>query len=83
MVAQGDDVSPRLQHPPGLGGGDAHAGGVLPVDHGEVGPGVLPQLPQAAGQDVLASLAHHVAHSQYLQQHNKAPPPSWSHFYFT
>ena len=43
VVAQGDDIGPGLQDAPGLGGGDAHAGGVLSVDHGKVDPQLFPQ----------------------------------------
>ena len=61
VVAQGDNIRPGLQHPPGLGGGDADSGGVFPVYHGEMRPGLLPQFGQTAGQNVLSALAHYIA----------------------
>ena len=70
VIAQGDHVGPGLQNAPGLGGGDAHAGGVLPVDHHKVGLRLLPQPVQTAGENVQAALAHHVANGQYIQKHS-------------
>ena len=64
MIPQCNHICPGLQHTPGLSGGDAHPGGIFSVDHGEVGSGLVPQVPQAAGQDILSSLPYHVSHGQ-------------------
>ena len=69
LVAQGDHVGPRVIQAPGLAGGEPHAGGVLSVDHGEVDVMLPLELPQAAGQDVLAALAYNIANRQNVQQH--------------
>src|SRR5699024_9532002 len=73
VVAQGDHVGPGVEDLPGLPGQNAHAGGVLPVDHGEVDVLELFQLPQVAAQVFHPGIPHHVAHGQYVQYHS-APP---------
>ena len=74
VVAQGDHVGPggvELIHLPGE---DARAGGVLPVDHGEMDVLELLQPTQGFGQMVQSLLPHHVAYGQDAIDHGPAPP---------
>ena len=80
VVAQSNHVRPCVVEAAGLSGGDAHHRRVLPVDHGKVDVLRLFQLPQAAGQDILAPLAAHVAYRKYIQQHTMPP---WIRFIST
>ena len=73
VVAQGDHVGPGVKNGPGLPGQDAHPGGVLPVDHGEVDVFQLFQLPQVAVQALQAAVPHHVAYRQDIQDHSLPP----------
>ena len=69
VVAQGHGIGPGVVDPPGLLAGQAHAGDVLAVDHGEGNVFQFLQGPQVAFQMSQAGFAHHVAHRQNGIEH--------------
>ena len=73
MVAQGDDVRPRVKEFLGMLGQQAQTGGVFAVDHGEVNIVFLFQPAQVPVQTVQPALGHHIAHSQEVKQHTVSP----------
>ena len=72
VVAQGDDVGPRLVDGLGLPGQDAQAGGVFPVDHSEVDLMKPLQGAQVVEEELQSLLSHHVAHGQHIEDHTQS-----------
>ena len=69
VVAQGHHVGPGVKHLLHLAGQHADAGGVFPVDHGEVNTVLLFHPAQVSAEEDQAALRHHVPHCQHLENH--------------
>ena len=69
VVPQGHHIGSRVEHLLGLLGGQAHIGGILPIDHREGGLIFPPELGQRFFQVSQALGPDHVAHGQNICIH--------------
>ena len=73
VVSKGHRVGPGVPDTLRLFPGEAHAGGVFPVDHGKGDILELLQGPQDLFQVAKPGLSHHVAHGENVIQHKRPP----------